>query len=134
LPHLSGEQVQCALRAIGSKLAQNGRFIASIRDYDALLNQRPTAQQPAFYGGPGERRIVHRVWDWIDGTRYIVHLCITEEFNPAWTTHHFVSEYRCIPRSELSNQLESAGFKEVHWLTPAESGYYQPIVLARWDP
>lgn len=134
LPHLSREQVRRALRTIGSKLAQNGRFIASIRDYDELLDQRPAMQQPAFYGDPGERRIVHQVWDWIDAARYIVHLYITEESNHTWTTHHFVSEYRCILRGELSNELESAGFKDVQWLMPDESGYYQPIVLARWDP
>jgi SAM-dependent methyltransferase len=134
LPHLSREQVRRALRAIGSKLVQNGRFIASIRDYDELLDQRPAMQQPAFYGDPGERRIVHQVWDWIDSARYTLHLYITGESNHTWTTHHFVSEYRCILRGELSNELESAGFKDVQWLMPDESGYYQPIVLARWDP
>lgn len=133
LPHLSGEQVRRSLRAIGSKLAPNGRFIASIRDYDGLLDQRPAIQQPAFYGDRGARRFVHQVWDWLDATRYIVHLYITEESNPTWTTHHFVSEYRCILRSELSYELESAGFQDVQWLMPGESDYYQPIVLARWD-
>ena len=133
LPHLSSEQLRRALGAIGSKLAQNGRLIASIRDYDELFGQRPTMQQPAFYGDTGERRIVHQVWDWIDAARYTVHLYITEETNHMWTTHHFVSEYRCILRSELSNELESVGFKDMQWLMPGESGYYQPIVLARWD-
>jgi glycine/sarcosine N-methyltransferase len=132
LPHLSSKQVQLALRAIGSKLAPNGRFVASIRDYDELLHQRPAMQQPAFYGDPGERRIVHQVWDWIDETRYIVHLYITQESNGTWTTHHIASEYRCILRSELSSELESAGFSNVRWLMPEESGYHQPIVLARF--
>lgn len=134
LPHLSGEQVRRAIRVIASRLAPNGRLIASIRDYDELLNQRPTVQQPVFYGVPGQRRIVHQVWDWVDAKRYVVHLYITEESNHAWTAHHFVSEYRCILRSELSNELESAGYKDVQWLMPAESGYYQPIVQARWNP
>ena len=91
-------------------------------------------QPPAFYGNSGERRIVHQVWDWIDAARYVLHLYITEEFNHTRTTHHFVSEYRAILRSELSKELESAGFKGVQWLMPDESGYYQPIVVARWDP
>lgn len=133
LPHLTGEQVRCALRVAASKLAPNGLFAASIRDYDELVQQRPTSQQPAFYGDPGERRIVHQVWDWLDAKRYAVHLYIGEESNQAWTTRHFVSEYRCILRSELSNELESAGFKDVRWLMPGQSGYYQPIVLARLD-
>lgn len=133
LPHFSSEELRRVLRAAGSKLAQNGRFIASIRDYDELLAQRPTMQPPAFYGNPGGRRIVHQVWYWIDEKRYVVHLYITEESSGAWTTHHFVSECRAILRSELSRELESAGFKDVQWLMPGESGYYQPIVLARWE-
>jgi glycine/sarcosine N-methyltransferase len=132
LPHLSSEQVRRTVRAIGSKLGPNGRFIASIRDYDALIAQKPAMQQPAFYGRKGERRIVHQVWDWIDTARYVVHLYITEESNGTWSTHHFASEYRCILRRELSNELESAGFTDVRWLMPDESGYYQPIVLAKW--
>jgi len=133
LPHLSPHQLGRALRQIGSRLAQGGRFIASIRDYDQILKQRPTMQQPAFYGDPAERRIVHQVWDWIDAERYVVHLYITEESNHTWTTHHFVSEYRCIRRGDLSSELESAGFRHVQWLMPAETGYYQPIVVAKLD-
>jgi glycine/sarcosine N-methyltransferase len=132
LPHLSEVQVRSALTTIASKLAPNGLFIASIRDYDEVLKQRPAMQQPAFYGDSGVRRIVHQVWDWIDETRYVVHLYITLQSTRAWTAHHFVSEYRCILRSELSDDLEAAGFRDVQWLMPGESGYYQPIVLARW--
>lgn len=133
LPHLTGEQVRSALRAGASKLAQNGMFIASIRNYDELLKSRPTVQPPVFYGRQGTRRIVHQVWDWIDEMKYIVHLYITLQSNQTWTAHHFVSEYRCILRSELSNELDSAGFRGVQWLMPSETGYYQPIVLARWN-
>ena len=132
LPHLSKEQVRSTLRASSSRLNRNGLFIASIRDYDELLKSRPTVQQPAFYGSPGARRVVHQVWDWIDETRYVVHLYITQQSNQVWTAHHFVSEYRSIRRDELSKELESVGFKEVQWLMPSESGYYQPIVVARW--
>jgi glycine/sarcosine N-methyltransferase len=92
LPHLSAEQVSHAIRTMGSKLGPNGQFIASIRDHDALITQKPTMQQPGFYGGRGERRIVHQVWNWIDAARYIVHLYITVGSSETWTTHHFVSE------------------------------------------
>jgi hypothetical protein len=132
LPHLTSDQLVCATKAVGSKLKSNGLFLASIRDYDALILQRPTMQQPAFYGTDGKRRIVHQVWDWIDEARYTLHLFITTQSDEAWTTHHFVSEYRALQRSELSKVLQSAGFQDVRWLMPAESGFYQPLVLARW--
>jgi glycine/sarcosine N-methyltransferase len=132
LPHLTSDQLVCAIKAVGSKLKSNGLFIASIRDYDALILQRPTIQQPAFYGADDKRRIVHQVWDWIDEARYTLHLFITTQSDQAWTSHHFVSEYRALQRSELSKVLQSAGFQDVRWLMPAENGYYQPLVLARW--
>ncbi|HME57057.1 MAG TPA: methyltransferase domain-containing protein [Terracidiphilus sp.] len=131
LPHLSLAQLGQAAQAIASKLKPNGLLMASIRDYDALILDRPTIQSPAFHGAPGNRRIVHQVWDWIDDRRYIVHLYITVESGRAWQAHHFVSEYRSLLREELSNLLREAGFTDIRWILPAESGYYLPLVLAR---
>ncbi len=134
LPHLTVEQLGKAVQAMGSKLKSNGLFVGSIRDYDKLVLQRPTIQEPSFYGSGNERRIVHQVWDWIESTKYVVHLYITKLAGGEWDTLHFVSEYRTLLRSELTAVLESAGFEEVRWLMPAASGFYQPIVLARWRP
>jgi SAM-dependent methyltransferase len=131
LPHLNVAQLEQAARAIASKLKPKGLFLASIRDYDKLILQRPTIQEPTFYGAHGNRRIVHQIWDWIDGVRYVVHLYITAEAGREWKAHHFVSEYRCLLREELSAVLRNAGFEGVHWLMPPESGFYQPMVLAR---
>lgn len=138
LPHLSQEQLRDAVRSMGSKLRSGGLFLASTRDYDTLIVERPAVQGPVFYGAHPSRRIVHQVWDWIDHERYEVHHYITVE-NPAgqanswtenWTSHHFCSVYRCVQRAEINAALESAGFKEVQWLMPAKSGYFQPIVVA----
>lgn len=131
LPHLNAAQLEQAARAIASKLKPKGLFLASIRDYDKLILQRPTMQGPAFYGTDGNRRIVHQVWDWIDDAKYAVHLYITTRSGEGWETHHFGSEYRCLLREELSGVLKDAGFEAVHWLMPSESGFYQPVVLAR---
>lgn len=131
LPHLDAAQLEQAVRAIASKLKPKGLFIASIRDYDKLILQKPTIQEPAFYGAHENRRIVHQVWDWIDEASYVVHLYITSKLGQGWKTHHFVSEYRCLLREELSDVLRGAGFEVVHWLMPSESGFYQPLVWAR---
>ena len=132
LPHLAADQLSLAVGAVGSKLRSNGLFIASIRDYDSLILERSPGQEPAFYGGKDDRRIVHQVWDWIDDARYTLHLYITVQSERVWTTHHFVSEYRCLLRNELSTVLQATGFRDVRWLMPAESNFYQPLVLARW--
>ena len=131
LPHLSSAQVRQAVQTIASKLRRGGVFIASIRDYDRLMIEKPTSQPPAFYGSEGARRIVHQVWDWTDDAVYVPHLYITLQDGAGWTVHHFVSKYRCVQRAELTKALEGAGFEEVRWLMPNESGFYQPLVLAR---
>jgi SAM-dependent methyltransferase len=135
LPHLSSGQLREAAVAIRWKLKPNGLFVASIRDWDALIVERPTIQKPAFCGAPGSRRIVHQVWDWAASTaedaRYVLHVYITVESERGWKAHHFVSEYRCLLRGELSATLSDAGFEDIHWIMPRESGSYQPIVMAR---
>ena len=131
LPHLTAIQVGEAVRAMGSKLKPHGLFMASIRDYDKLIIQRPSIQEPVFHAKNGNRRIVHQVWEWIDDERYVVHLYITAQSGKNWASHHFVSEYRCLLRSELASALACSGFEQVQWLMPEESGFYQPIVLAK---
>jgi SAM-dependent methyltransferase len=131
LPHLTAAEIEKAVRVIGSKLKAHGLFVASIRDYDKLIFERPAIQEPAFYGKGGDRRIVHQVWDWVDEEKYVVHLFISALCGEKWASHHFATEYRCLLRSDLSSALARAGFEQVRWLMPDESGYYQPLVLAR---
>ncbi len=61
LPHLEPEQVAAAVRAMGGKLKPGALLIASTRDYDRLIVERPVVQAPMFYGEGGTRRIVHQV-------------------------------------------------------------------------
>ena len=132
LPHLTSSQLARAVKAMAARLKPGGLFIASIRDYDLLVEQRPAMHEPSFFGSEGDRRIVHQVWDWTGPAQYTLHLYITIEAGDAWQTYHFLTAYRALQRQELSDALRAAGFAEAVWLMPAESGYYQPVVLARW--
>jgi SAM-dependent methyltransferase len=131
LPHLTAGQLARALPSIALKLRPRGLFLASIRDYDALTTTKPAIQEAAIYGRLGERRIIHQVWDWIDDRTYTLHHFITLQEGSGWSAHHFVGEYHCLLRDELSAALRTAGFGQIQWLMPVESGYYQPVVLAR---
>ena len=131
LPHLEAEDVRRAVCAMASKLRPGGLLMASIRDYDALVVERPTVLGPTFFGAGQSRRIVLQVWDWTDESRYGLHLYITLRSGTGWTSHHFAGEYRCMLREELSGALVASGFEEPRWLMPAETGLYLPVVLAR---
>lgn len=131
LPHLeSAEQLLQAAEQMRSRLRPGGSLMASIRDYDHLIEERPVVQTPSFYLDQGRRRIVFQVWEWVDARRYIFHLYITRELAKEWQTFHTTGLYRAIRCDELVAILSQAGFKNPRWLAPAESGFYQPIVLA----
>jgi glycine/sarcosine N-methyltransferase len=130
IPHLHAEQIPRAAEAIKSVLKPGGLFMASIRDYDRIILEKPTIQPPAFYSDNGGRRIVHQVWDWIDRDRYVLHLYITLHTEAGWKSHHFVSEYHCLLREQLSSILREAGFTNIEWKMPDDTGFYQLIVMA----
>jgi 2-polyprenyl-3-methyl-5-hydroxy-6-metoxy-1,4-benzoquinol methylase len=134
LPHLeSAEQLVQAAQQIRAKLRPGGLFMASIRDYDRLIEERPVVQGPSFYSDQGYRRIVFQVWDWVDDRRYIFHLYITRQLAKGWQTFHTSALYRALRRDEVVAALSQARFKNARWLFQAESGFYQPIVLAEAD-
>jgi hypothetical protein len=87
---------------------------------------------PEVLDGTEQRRIIFQTWDWSDeGNIYQVHHFIVQEIEGSWQTQHYTTQYRALLRDELSEILENAGFTQINWLMPEESGYYQPIVIGR---
>jgi glycine/sarcosine N-methyltransferase len=131
LPHLLSEaDIAQAAGQIRAKLRIGGIFIASIRDYDEILSQRPLVQGPAFYSDAGKRRIVFQLWDWQNERQYTFHMYITRETSTGWANFHGASAYRAVLREEMTSILNSRGFTNIRWRFPSESGFYQPIVIA----
>lgn len=131
LPHLlKDSHLLTAMRQVRRKLRRGGVFLASIRDYDSLLQERPVSQGPFFYSEGGRRRIVFQVWDWIDHSRYRFHLYITREIVGGWQTDHVSAEYRGFLREDFIDILLRADFCDARWLMPQDSHFYQPLVIA----
>ena len=136
LPHLpSDEDLLLAARNIRSRLREGGLLLATIRDYDQALRERPGARpaatMPAVFDAPEGRRIYFQVWEWAeDGRTYTVDLFLVDESGGAWVTQHHETRYRAVLREELTEILHRAGFIDVAWQMPDESGYYQPVVTA----
>src|SRR5215469_520546 len=96
LPHLSADELARAARVLHLRLRPGGVLIASLRDYDRLILEKPAIQPPAFYRNERGRWFVHQVWDWVDDTGYVLHLYITTHFDRVWASHHFAGKYRCL--------------------------------------
>ncbi|MCI0488301.1 MAG: class I SAM-dependent methyltransferase [Blastocatellia bacterium] len=133
LPHLSSDDdLLAAARNMKEKLRPHGLLLASIRDYDQVASERPRSTLPRVFDDPEGRRIVFQVWNWsADGKSYRLHQFIITEERQGWRTAHYTTCYSILLRDDLSRILTEAGFSEIRWHRPEESGYYQPIVTAR---
>ncbi len=133
LPHLlSTDDVRLAVHNMRAKLRDGGLFLVSVRDYDALVAERPRSTVPRVFDDADGRRVAFQVWDWLDdGLAYTVtQFILREKKEGAWETNSYTTRYRALSRRELDDVLSDEGFDDVTWLMPDESRYYQPIVTA----
>lgn len=131
LPHLlTNKELLLAAKNILSKMKSNSLFIGSIRDYDQLLEDKPTSIQPTVKDFENERTISFQVWDWNENNVYTVNHFTLKGANEEFETFLRTTQYRSYKRDEVSKIFEEAGFTEIKWLMPNESEYYQPIIIA----
>jgi len=137
LPHLlTDADLLLAVRQMRTRLRRDGLLLISIRDYDqAVQEQRQvaaTATQPRVFDDAEGRRIIFQIWDWANDHRtYTLNHFILQQRRNEWQTNLLTTKYRALQREELSMILRDAGFADICWHLPAESGFYQPIVTAR---
>jgi SAM-dependent methyltransferase len=133
LPHLmTDEELATALREAAAVLAPGGWFVASVRDYDRLIAERPRTTPLRLIDEPGGYRALFQVWDWRpDGQSYRLHQHIVRWRNGAQDAHVFDSEYRALTRAAVERGLTAAGFADWQWLGQEDSRFYQPVVAAR---
>ena len=130
LPHmLTAERLDAALASIAGQVAPGGLFLASIRDYDALLDSKPPYSPPYIHKLPNGQRVSFQTWDW-EGDNYRLTQYIIED-DVSLQVSKFVCEYRATRRKEITESMHAHGFTEVTWLFPEETGFYQPIVVGR---
>lgn len=130
LPHmLSREDLEQAVKSITNQIKDKGIFVGSIRDYDALLKEKPPYSPPYIHKTDEGQRVSFQTWDWNgDGYKLIQYIIDDEE---TLQVSKFECEYRATRREELTNLFISNGCSSVDWLLPEETGFYQPVIIAR---
>jgi SAM-dependent methyltransferase len=134
LPHLLGDaDLTLALRSIRRCLRDDGLLLVSVRDYDTLAAARPAGTPVVMHGPAGSRHASGQAWTWsadgeyVDVTLFVLY----EQDSGGWRVSAHEMRYRALRRASLVSALKSNGFAAIEWLTPGDSGYYQPVVVAR---
>ena len=130
LPHmLTREDLAAAIRSIVHQVRDGGMFVASIRDYDALLRDKPPYSPPYIHRTEKGQRVSFQTWTW-EGENYRLIQYIVDDEDTLQVSR-FECEYRATRRQEMTDLLLESGCREVMWLFPEETGFYQPIVVAK---
>lgn len=130
LPHmLSSAALESAVESIMDQIIPGGMFVASIRDYDSLLEEKPVYSAPYIHKTEKGTRISFQTWEWLDENYKFTQYIIVDEGK--LQVSKFDCEYRATRRKELGNLLLMNGCTDVVWRMPEETGFYQPIVIAR---
>lgn len=129
LPHmLTAADLKKAVESITSRVKKGGMFVASIRDYDALLNEKPPYSPPYIHKTDEGKRVSFQTWVWSGDNYRLTQYIIDDE--KTLQVSKFECEYRATRREELTKLLRDSGCSEVLWKFPDETGFYQPIVVA----
>ena len=129
LPHmLTKEALGEAVRSIVGQLRPGGVFVASIRDYDSLLTNKPPYSPPYIHRTDRGQRVSFQTWEWKDENYRLTQYIIDDE--DSLQVSKFECEYRAVRREELTKLLLAGGCSKVVWKFPEETGFYQPIVIA----
>lgn len=130
LPHmLTSADLELAVRSIVGQIKEGGIFVASIRDYDYLLEEKPLYSPPYIHKTEKGQRVSFQTWVWKNENYKLIQYIIDDE--DTLQVSKFDCEYRATRREELTKMLKSNGCKEVSWKMPEETGFYQPVVVAR---
>jgi len=75
------------------------------------------------------KRVLFQTWIWNEDRYKLTQYIIDDKGTLA--INKFECEYRVICREELSTLFKANGCREVIWMFPEETGFYQPIIVAR---
>jgi SAM-dependent methyltransferase len=129
---LTDEDLDAALASMKARLNPGGIVLISLRDYAALVSEKPRFNNEHVQEKPDGRRVVFQLWDWADtGDRYRNNQFLLRETDGIYEVKHYETELRALLKDEMMAAVKNAGYEDARWHVPEESGYYQPIVTAR---
>ncbi|MGW1269968.1 class I SAM-dependent methyltransferase [Streptomyces sp. NPDC002491] len=138
LPHLLTEQdVHAALTEMRRVLRPGGLLLVSTRPYDDLLRDRPASAPPQVHGTADradgeERTVTFQLWHWHDdGEHYDLEHFQLLPAGGEWRVQVRRTTYWALGRARLTGLAAEAGFVDAEWRMPQQTGFFQPLLMAR---
>ncbi|MFB8272528.1 class I SAM-dependent methyltransferase [Streptomyces sp. NPDC055955] len=138
LPHLLTEQdAHAALAEMRRVLRPRGLLLVSTRPYDDLLRDRPASTSPQVHRSgdcldDGPRAVTFQLWHWHDdGEHYDLEHFQLLGADGDWRVRVRRTTYWALSRDRLAGLAAEAGFVDVGWRMPEETGFFQPMLVAR---
>ncbi|MFF9105183.1 class I SAM-dependent methyltransferase [Streptomyces rubrogriseus] len=138
LPHLLTEQdVHAALAAMRRVLRPEGLLLVSTRHYDDLLRDHPVSTPPQVHRAAGcaddrDRTVTFQLWHWHeDGEHYDLEHFQLLPAGEEWHVQVRRTTYWALSQDRLAGLAAEAGFVDVRWQMPQETGFFQPLLTAR---
>ncbi|MFF9492822.1 class I SAM-dependent methyltransferase [Streptomyces flaveolus] len=138
LPHLLTEQdVNAALATMRRVLRPHGLLLVSTRHYDDLLRDHPVSTPPQVHrtvdcADGGERTVTFQLWHWHDdGEHYDLEHFQLLPAGGGWRVQVRRTTYWALSQERLAGLAAEAGFADARWRMPHETGFFQPLLVAR---
>jgi len=125
---LTEKDFTLAFKSIFNRLYDGGIFLASFRDYDSILEEKPVwAYSPRLRKEGETTFITVRNFEW-DGDICTSHQYFIENNNGRAVLFYNKYKQWAITRDKIARMVENTSFSECFWLFPQETNFYQPIL------
>ncbi len=119
LPHmLTRTDLEAAIKSILGQTKDCGIFVASIRDYDSLLEKKPSYSTPYIHKTDKGQRVSFQTWVWDEDRYHLTQYIIDDE--ESLQISKFECDYRATRRDELTRLFLMNGCIDVTWKMPEE--------------